>query len=152
MIRQYMTRFMAGRYGGDHLNLFLIALYLILYVVFVFTRLLVFELLGSSSAYSAPCPEIWSAAGRKTTAFSSSSGPSAGSGLPYAPGPRTGSTAISSAPTAASRCVCPGARGALRCTAAPAGRCLRKKVKQRTSSPLPLGSSFSVQRSRRSSP
>ncbi len=47
MIRQYMTRFMAGRYGGDHLNLFLIALYLILYVVFVFTRLLVFELLGT---------------------------------------------------------------------------------------------------------
>ena len=46
MIRQYMTRFMAGRYGGDHLNLFLIALYLILYVVFAFTRLLVFELLG----------------------------------------------------------------------------------------------------------
>ena len=44
MIRQYMTRFMAGRYGGDHLNLFLIALYLILYVVFVFTRLLAFEL------------------------------------------------------------------------------------------------------------
>ena len=42
-----MTRFMAGRYGGDHLNLFLIALYLILYVVFVFTRLLVFELLGT---------------------------------------------------------------------------------------------------------
>lgn len=48
MIRQYMTRFMAGRYGGDHLNLFLIALYLILYVVFVFTRLLVFELLGTA--------------------------------------------------------------------------------------------------------
>ncbi len=47
MIRQYMTRFMAGRYGGDHLNLFLIALYLILYVVFVFTRLLAFELLGT---------------------------------------------------------------------------------------------------------
>ena len=47
MIRRYMTRFMAGRYGGDQLNLFLIALYLILYVIFLFTRLLVFELLGT---------------------------------------------------------------------------------------------------------
>ena len=47
MIRRYMARFMAGRYGGDQLNLFLIALYLILYVIFLFTRLLVFELLGT---------------------------------------------------------------------------------------------------------
>ena len=47
MIRRYMTRFMAGRYGGDQLNLFLIALYLILYVIFLFTRLLVFELAGT---------------------------------------------------------------------------------------------------------
>lgn len=47
MIRSWMARFMAGRYGGDQLNLTLIALYLILYVVFLFTRLLVFELLGT---------------------------------------------------------------------------------------------------------
>lgn len=47
MIRSWMTRFMAGRYGGDPLNLFLIALYLILYVVFLLTRLLIFELLGT---------------------------------------------------------------------------------------------------------
>ena len=47
MIRRYMTRFMAGRYGGDQLNLFLMALYLILYVLFLFTRLLAFELLAT---------------------------------------------------------------------------------------------------------
>ena len=47
MIRRSLSRFMVGRYGGDQLNLFLIALYLILYVVFVLTRLLVFELLGT---------------------------------------------------------------------------------------------------------
>lgn len=47
MIRSWMTRFMAGRYGGDQLNLFFIVLYLVLYVVFLFTRLLVFELLGT---------------------------------------------------------------------------------------------------------
>ena len=35
MIRSWMARFMTGRYGGDQLNLFLIALYLILYVVFL---------------------------------------------------------------------------------------------------------------------
>ena len=47
MIRSWLARFMRGRYGGDQLNLFLMALYLILYVVFLFTRLLVFELLGT---------------------------------------------------------------------------------------------------------
>ena len=47
MIRRYMARFMAGRYGGDQLNLLLMALYLILYIVFLFTRLLVFELLAT---------------------------------------------------------------------------------------------------------
>lgn len=47
MVRSWLSRFMAGRYGGDQLNLFLIALYLILYVIFLFTRLLVFELLGT---------------------------------------------------------------------------------------------------------
>lgn len=47
MIRSWMARFMAGRYGGDQLNLFLIGLYLVLYIVYLFTRLLVFELLGT---------------------------------------------------------------------------------------------------------
>ena len=46
MIRQYMTRFMTGRYGGDQLNLLLTALYVILYVAFLFTRLLVLEILA----------------------------------------------------------------------------------------------------------
>ena len=46
MIRRYMTRFMAGRYGGDQLNLLLIALYVILYIVFLFTRMVAFELLA----------------------------------------------------------------------------------------------------------
>lgn len=47
MIRRSLASFMAGRYGGDQLNLFLIVLYLMFYVVFLFTRLLVFELLGT---------------------------------------------------------------------------------------------------------
>lgn len=46
MIRRFMVGFMAGRYGGDQLNLFLMALYLTLYVIFLFTRLLVFEILA----------------------------------------------------------------------------------------------------------
>ncbi len=46
MIRRFMAGFMAGRYGGDQLNLFLMALYLTLYVIFLFTRLLVFEVLA----------------------------------------------------------------------------------------------------------
>ena len=48
MVRSWLNRFMAGRYGGDQLNLFLIALYLVLYLVFLFTRLLVLELLGTA--------------------------------------------------------------------------------------------------------
>ena len=47
MVRSWMSRFMAGRYGGDQLNLFLIVLYLVFSVVFLFTRLLAFELLGT---------------------------------------------------------------------------------------------------------
>ena len=47
MVRGWLSRFMAGRYGGDQLNLFLIALYVVLYVVSLFTRLLVLELLGT---------------------------------------------------------------------------------------------------------
>ena len=47
MVRGWLSRFMAGRYGGDQLNLFLIALYLALYVVFLLTRILAFELLGT---------------------------------------------------------------------------------------------------------
>lgn len=45
MIRRYMVRLMAGRYGGDQLNLLLAALYIIFYLVYLFTRLIVFELL-----------------------------------------------------------------------------------------------------------
>lgn len=47
MVRGWLSRFMAGRYGGDQLNLFLIALYTALYVVFLFTRLFAFELIGT---------------------------------------------------------------------------------------------------------
>ena len=38
MIRNAIQRFMYGRYGNDPLNLFLMALYLLLYLAFVFTR------------------------------------------------------------------------------------------------------------------
>lgn len=46
MIRSWMLRFMAGRYGGDQLNVLLMALYVILYIVYLFTRLIIFELLA----------------------------------------------------------------------------------------------------------
>ena len=39
MIRNAIQRFMYGRYGNDQLNLFLLGLYLLLYLVFLFTRL-----------------------------------------------------------------------------------------------------------------
>lgn len=39
MIRQYLTRFMIGRYGMDQLNVFLAVTYLVLYVVFLVTGL-----------------------------------------------------------------------------------------------------------------
>ena len=45
MIRQYLSRFMVGRYGMDQLNIFLMVIYLVLYLVFVFTRLVVLDLL-----------------------------------------------------------------------------------------------------------
>ena len=48
MVRGWLSRFMAGRYGGDQLNLLLIALYLALYVVFLFTRILALELIGTA--------------------------------------------------------------------------------------------------------
>ena len=43
MIRQYLRRFMVGRYGMDQLNLFLVGTYLVLYLVFLFTRLVVLD-------------------------------------------------------------------------------------------------------------
>ena len=39
MIRNAIQRFMYGRYGNDTLNLFLMGLYLLLYLVFLFTGL-----------------------------------------------------------------------------------------------------------------
>ena len=47
MVRGWLSRFMAGRYGGDQLNLFLIALDVVLYVISLFTWLLVPELIGT---------------------------------------------------------------------------------------------------------
>ncbi len=41
MIRNALQRFMMGRYGNDQLNLFLIALYIVLYVVNLFVRVTV---------------------------------------------------------------------------------------------------------------
>lgn len=38
MIRNAIQRFMYGRYGNDQLNLFLLGLYLLLYLVYLFTR------------------------------------------------------------------------------------------------------------------
>lgn len=44
MIRQYISRFMVGRYGMDQLNIFLLTVYLVLYLVFTFTRLVILDL------------------------------------------------------------------------------------------------------------
>ncbi len=38
MIRSYLSRFMAGRYGNDQLNTTLILLYLALYLISLFTK------------------------------------------------------------------------------------------------------------------
>ncbi len=46
MIRRALARMMMGRYGGDQLNMFLIAVYVILYVVGLFTRWRILELLA----------------------------------------------------------------------------------------------------------
>lgn len=44
MIRNAIQRFMYGRYGNDQLNLFLMVLYLLLYLVYMLTRLELFFL------------------------------------------------------------------------------------------------------------
>ena len=46
MIRQALARFMSGRYGGDQLNNALMILWLVLYVVFIFTGWHVLNLLA----------------------------------------------------------------------------------------------------------
>lgn len=51
MIRQWLTRFMTGRYGEDQFNVFLMVLYVSLYVVFLFTRLVFLELLAVSLVF-----------------------------------------------------------------------------------------------------
>ena len=38
MLRNVIQRFMYGRYGNDQLNLFLLGFYLLLYLVYLFTR------------------------------------------------------------------------------------------------------------------
>ena len=46
MIRNAIQKFMYGRYGNDPLNLFLMGLYLLFYLVSLFTRLGLFYLAG----------------------------------------------------------------------------------------------------------
>ncbi len=46
MIRNTIQRFMYGRYGNDPLNLFLVGLYLVLYLLYVFTRFQVLYLIS----------------------------------------------------------------------------------------------------------
>ena len=46
MIRNAIQRFMYGRYGNDQLNLFLMGLYLLLYLVYLFTKLDLFYIIG----------------------------------------------------------------------------------------------------------
>ena len=43
MIRNAIQRFMYGRYGSDQLNLFLISLYLVFYLLYISTHLVVFS-------------------------------------------------------------------------------------------------------------
>ena len=44
MVRRWMLRLMAGRYGGDQLNVLLTALCVIFYIVYWFTKVFIFEL------------------------------------------------------------------------------------------------------------
>ncbi len=44
MIRRALTQFMAGRYGGDQLNMFLIVIYVVLCLVGLFVRWGILEL------------------------------------------------------------------------------------------------------------
>ena len=46
MVRRWMVRLMAGRYGADQLNMLLVALYVIFYLIYLLTRLVAFELLA----------------------------------------------------------------------------------------------------------
>ncbi len=46
MIRNAIQRFMYGRYGGDQLNLCMLALYLVCYVLFAFTHWPLFYVLS----------------------------------------------------------------------------------------------------------
>ena len=46
MVRRWMLRLMAGRYGGDQLNVLLTALCVIFYIMYWFTRMFIFELLA----------------------------------------------------------------------------------------------------------
>ncbi len=46
MIRRALTQFMAGRYGGDQLNMFLIVVYVILCVIGLFVRWGILELIA----------------------------------------------------------------------------------------------------------
>ena len=46
MIRQALTRFMSGRYGGDQLNTAMMVTYLLLYLAFIFTGWTVLEFLA----------------------------------------------------------------------------------------------------------
>lgn len=43
MIRQWLTRFMTGRYGMDQLNTAMMVLYIILYVIYLFTRWMILD-------------------------------------------------------------------------------------------------------------
>ena len=52
MIRNAIQRFMYGRYGNDALNLFLLGLYLLIYLVYMITRL---ELLSLVSFFLLAC-------------------------------------------------------------------------------------------------
>lgn len=46
MIRQALARFMSGRYGGDQLNTAMMVTYLVLYLVAVFTRWYLLEIIA----------------------------------------------------------------------------------------------------------
>lgn len=43
MIRRWLTRFMTGRYGMDQLNTAMMVLYIILYVIYLFTRWVILD-------------------------------------------------------------------------------------------------------------
>ena len=117
MIRNAIRRFMYGRYGNDQLNLFLMGLYLLLYLVFMFTRL---DLLYIASFALLACTLF--------RLLSRNMAPSSAGCACAAPSAGIRSMSISNAPAAANSSASPGGGAKSPSPAAAAALASRKSV------------------------